>query len=46
MVIQAHMAMTHTDLNIMKAKYSQKNRTAGFVALVARFLGHKYVGKG
>ena len=46
MVIQAHMDMTHTDLNIMKAKYSQKNRTAGFGALVARFLGHKYVGNG
>ena len=46
MVIQAHMGMTHTDLNIMKAKYSQKNRTAGFGALVARFLGHKYVGNG
>ena len=46
MGIQAHMDMTHTDLNIMKAKYSQKNRTAGFGALVARFLGHKYVGKG
>jgi polysaccharide biosynthesis/export protein len=41
MVIQAHMDMTHTDLNIMKAK----SRTAGFGALVARFLGHKYVGK-
>jgi polysaccharide biosynthesis/export protein len=40
------MDMKHTDLNIMKAKYSQKNRTAGFGALVARFLGHKYVGKG
>ena len=46
MGIQAHMDMKHTDLNIMKAKYSQKNRTAGFGALVARFLGHKYVGKG
>jgi len=45
MGIQAHMAMTHTDLNIMKAKYSQKNRTAGFGALVAGFVGHKYVGK-
>jgi polysaccharide export outer membrane protein len=45
MVIQAHMAVTPTDLNIMKAKYSQKNRTAGFGALVARFVGHKYVGK-
>ena len=30
----------------MKAKYSKKNRTAWFGALVARFLGHKYVGKG
>ena len=46
MGIQAHMDTTHTDLNIMKAKYSQKNRTTGFDALVARFLGHKYVGKG
>jgi polysaccharide export outer membrane protein len=46
MVIQAHMDMTHTDLNIMKAKYSQKNRTVGFGALVAGFIGHKYVGKG
>jgi polysaccharide export outer membrane protein len=46
MVIQAHMDMTHTDLNIMKAKYSQKKRTVGFGALVAGFIGHKYVGKG
>ena len=46
MVIQAHMALTNMDPNIMKAKYSQKNRTAGFGALAARFLGHKYVGKG
>ena len=40
------MDTTHPDLNIMKAKHSQKNRTAGFFALVTRFLGHKYVGKG
>ena len=40
MVIQAHMDMTHTDLNIMKAKYSQKNQTVGFGALVVGFLGH------
>ena len=46
MVIQAHMAVTPTDLNIMKAKYSKKNQTAWFGALVAGFLGHKYVGKG
>ena len=46
MAIQAHMDTTHTDLNIMKAKYSKKNRTAWFGALVAGFVGHKYVGKG
>jgi len=46
MAIRAHMDTTHTDLNIMKAKYSKKNRTAGFGALVAGFVGHKYVGKG
>jgi len=26
MAIQAHMDLAHTDLNIMKAEYSQKNR--------------------
>ena len=40
------MDTTHTDLNIMKAKYRQKNRTAGFGALLVGFIGHKYVGKG
>ena len=46
MAIQAHMDTTHTDLNIMKAKYRQKNRTAGFGSLLAGFIGCKYVGKG
>ena len=45
MAIQAHMDTTHTDLNIMKAKYRQKNRTAGFGALLAGFIGCKYLGK-
>ena len=40
------MDTTHTDLNIMKAKHSKKNRTAGFGALVVGFIGHKYMGKG
>ena len=40
------METTHMDLNIMKAKYSKKNQTAGFGASVAGFIGYKYVGKG
>jgi polysaccharide export outer membrane protein len=39
------MDMTHMDPNIMKAKHSKKNRTAGFGAFVTRFIGHKSVGK-
>ena len=40
------MDTTHMDLNIMKAKHSKKNQTAGFAALVVGFIGHKYMGKG
>ena len=39
------MDTTHMDPNIMKAKHSKKNRTAGFGAFVTRFIGHKSVGK-
>ena len=43
MVIQAHMDTAHTDLNIMKAEHSQKNRWVALGAVVVDFNRHKYV---
>ena len=46
MVIQAHMDTAHTNLNIMKAEYSQKNRWVALGAFVVDFNRHKYVDNG
>jgi len=46
MAIQAHMDTAHTDLNIMKAEYIQKNCWAALGAFVVDFNRHKYVDNG
>ena len=40
------MDLAHTDLNIMKAEYSQKNRWVALGAVVVDFNRHKYVDNG
>ena len=40
------MDLAHTDLNIMKAEYSQKNRCVALGAFVVDFNRHKYVDNG
>ena len=40
------MDLAHTDLNIMKAEYSQKNRWVALGAFVVDFNRHKYVDNG
>ena len=46
MAIQAHMDTAHTDLNIMKAEYIQKNCWAALGAFVVDFIRQKYVDNG